>query len=56
LEDSAEKRDQAVGRPVGAIYGKYAVGAAPKGSRGINPGLMLRAFRMVLGWRLSGKA
>jgi hypothetical protein len=54
--DSAEKRDQAVGRPVGAIYGKYAIGGAPKGSRGISPRIILRAIRLVLGWRLSGKA
>jgi hypothetical protein len=48
--------DEAFGRPVGAIFGKYAVGEAPKGSTGFNLSLMLRAIGKVLGWRLSGKA
>jgi hypothetical protein len=56
LENSAEKRDQTIGRPIGAIYGKYAVGVVPNASRKISPGLILRAIRMVVGWRLSGRA
>jgi hypothetical protein len=52
LEANAEKRDRAFGRPIGAIYGQYAVGVAPRG--GIRP--RLRAIRLVLGWRLGGRA
>jgi hypothetical protein len=47
--------DDLVGPPVGAIYGKFAVGGAPKGSTGFNPWLFARAMGMVLGWRLRSK-
>jgi hypothetical protein len=40
-----------IGRPIEAIYGKYAVGGAPEGSTGFNPRLFARAIRMVLRWR-----
>lgn len=48
--------DALVGRPIGAIYGKSAVGQAPPGSDSLNLRLMARAMRMVLGWRLRGRA
>jgi hypothetical protein len=47
--------DDLFGKPVGAIYGKYAVGEPPAGSANLNPRLLGRALRMVLGWRLRGK-
>ena len=47
--------DDLIGRPIGAIYGKYAVGGAPEGSTGLNPRLFARAIRMVLGWRIRGQ-
>jgi len=47
--------DDLIGRPIGAIYGKYAVGGAPEGSTGFNPRLFARAMRMVLGWRIRGQ-
>ena len=56
LENSAQQRDEIIGRPIGAIYGKYAAGVVPNASRKISPGLILRSIRMVLGWRLSGRA
>ncbi len=34
LARSAEERDDAVGRPVGAIFGKFAIGEPPAGSTG----------------------
>src|SRR5262245_58127499 len=44
------------GKPIGAIYGKYAVGEPPEGSTGLNPWVYARVIRMVLGWRLSGQS
>jgi hypothetical protein len=46
----------AAGAPVGAILGKFAIGDAPEGSTKLNARLYGRVLRMVLGWRLSGKA
>ena len=47
--------DAVVGKPIGAILGKFAIGTPPPGSTQHNPRLLLRAVRMVLGWRLGGK-
>jgi hypothetical protein len=48
--------DEVLGKPVGAIFGRYAVGTAPEGSTSWNVALYARAIRMVLGWRLGGRA
>jgi hypothetical protein len=48
--------DDAFGAPIGAIFGKFAVGTAPKGSDKLNVPLLARAIRKVLGWKLRGKA
>jgi hypothetical protein len=48
--------DDVLGKPVGAIFGKFAIGTAPEGSTSWNVPLYARAIRMVLGWRLSGRA
>lgn len=48
--------DDAFGRPVAGIYGQFAVGEPPPGSTGLNLRLLARAARMVLGWKLGGKA
>jgi hypothetical protein len=47
--------DQLFGRPAGAILGKYAIGEVPQKARGVNFGLIVRALRLILSWRLSGK-
>jgi hypothetical protein len=47
--------DDLFGKPIGAIKGEYAIGGAPAGSTGIKLSLLMRAIRMVLGWRLSGQ-
>jgi len=47
--------DDLCGRPIGAIYGKYAIGGPPEGSTGFNLWLMARAIRMVLRWRIRGQ-
>jgi hypothetical protein len=55
FESETQRPDDLIGRPIGAIYGKYAVGRAPEGSTRLSPRLMARAIRMVLGWRLRGQ-
>lgn len=56
FDGGAPRADEAFGKAVGAILGKYAVGEAPKGSTGLNLALIARAIGKVLGWRLRGKA
>jgi hypothetical protein len=47
--------DETFGKPIGAILGKFAIGAPPEGSTKVNVRLIGRAIRMVLGWRLTGR-
>jgi hypothetical protein len=56
FDHGSQRSDAVFGKPLGAIFGKYAVGEAPAGSTRMNLPLMLRAIRMVLGWRLRGQA
>jgi hypothetical protein len=56
FDHDRQRPDDVFGRPIGAIMGKFAVGGAPPGSTGIQLALMARAIRLVLGWRLRGKA
>ena len=56
FDGGADRADEAFGKSVGAILGKYAVGEAPKGSTGLNLSMIARAIGKVLGWRLRGKA
>ena len=55
FDQGTQHPDDVFGKPIGAIMGKYAIGGAPRGSTGIRLSLLVRAFRMVLGWRLSGQ-
>jgi hypothetical protein len=55
FDNGMQRPDQVFGKPVGAVFGQYAIGDAPAGSTGIKLSLMLRTFRMVLGWRLRGQ-
>ena len=55
FETETQKPDDLFGHPIGAIYGKHAVGDAPAGSTGFNPRLFLRVIRMVIGWRIRGQ-
>ena len=48
--------DQLFGRPVGAILGKFAVGEVPKQARSVSFGLIVRALRLILSWRLRGES
>jgi hypothetical protein len=56
FDSGTQRPDDVFGRPIGAILGKYAIGDVPGASRGMGLSLMLRAIRMVLGWRLRGRA
>lgn len=51
-----ENPDDTFGAPIGAILGKFAIGTPPAGSTKLNPRLLARALRMVIGWRLRGRA
>ena len=51
-----ENPDATFGAPIGAILGKFAIGTPPAGSTKLNPRLLARALRMVIGWRLRGRA
>jgi hypothetical protein len=48
--------DAAFGPPRGSIMGKFAVGTPPEGSTRLSPRLLAHALRLILGWKLSGKA
>jgi hypothetical protein len=55
FESETQRADDVFAQPIGAVYGKYAVGRAPEGSTRLNPRLIARSLRMVLGWRLFGR-
>jgi hypothetical protein len=55
FDEGAQHPDDLFGKPIGAIMGKYAIGDAPPGSKGIRLPLLVRAVRTVLGWRLYGQ-
>ena len=55
FDHDEQRANEVFGAPLGAIFGKFAVGQAPEGSTGLNLSLLLRAIRKVLGWRLGGK-
>ena len=56
FEDGGGVPDRVFGKPIGAIFGKFAVGTPPEGSTGRNLRLYARAIRMVIGWRLIGRS
>jgi hypothetical protein len=55
FDSETQRADDVFGRPVGAIFGRFAVGQAPEGSTGFNARLIARTLRKVLGWRLGGR-
>ena len=56
FEGDARSRDALLGKPSGAIHGQDAIGTAPPGSKKVRLSLHLRVLRLVIGWRLTGKA
>ena len=55
FEGGASELDQLVGKPIGGVLGKHAIGTPPAGSTRANPRLIARALGNILRWRLSGK-
>jgi hypothetical protein len=55
LAQAFDEPDAVVGKPVGAILGQFAIGAAPEGSTRTNPRLLLRLIGKVLSWKITGK-
>src|SRR5258708_5760377 len=55
FENGARHPDDVFGKPIDALMGQYAIGKVPAGSFGIRLPFMMRAARMMFGWRLSGK-
>lgn len=54
---SGERSREAVFGPVrGAVLGQYAIGGPPPGSTRLPLRLIARTARLLLGWKLSGKA
>lgn len=49
-------RDEAFGRVRGASFGKFATDGAPEASNAANFLVVANALRVVLGWKLRGKA
>jgi hypothetical protein len=56
FEGDPRRRDELLGKSTGGIHGQDAVGTAPPGTRKVRPRLLARALRLVIGWRLSGRA
>jgi hypothetical protein len=55
IDTGTQRADEVFGEPIGAIMGKYAIGAAPEGSTRVNPSLLVRVITRLLGWRLRGR-
>jgi hypothetical protein len=55
FDNGTQHVDDIFGKPIGTIMSKHAIGGAPAGSRGVKLSLLMRAVRMVLGWRLRGQ-
>jgi hypothetical protein len=55
FQGAATGPDDFFGKPIGTLLGKYAIGTPPDGSTKLNPRLLVRSIRMVLGWRLRGR-
>jgi len=53
---TASDRDQTFGKVRAAIMGKFAVGGPPKGSTGFPIGMIAHVARLLLGWKLGGRA
>jgi hypothetical protein len=52
----AKRRDAIFGEPRASILGEFAVGDSPGVSRSLDVRLLARTFKLILGWKLRGKA
>jgi hypothetical protein len=50
------RREAVLGPVQGTVFAKFAIGGVPPGARVFDFGLMLRASRRILGWKLRGRA
>jgi len=55
IQVETQKPDDLCGPPIGRIFGKYAIDGVPERSTRLNPWLVARVMRMVLGWRMGGQ-
>jgi len=55
FEDDAQTADELFGKPIARVHGKYAIGAAPAGSRRLELRLIGRALGKIVLWRLRGR-
>jgi hypothetical protein len=55
FEASASRRDDFFGKPVGASFGRFAIGSAPEGSAGVDLRVLARVLAMVVRWRVTGR-
>ncbi len=56
LRGTEQERDEAFGKVRGAILGQYAIGGPPAGSTRMPLSLMAHSLRLLLGWKLGGRA
>jgi hypothetical protein len=57
IDGSPAERDRVFGKTRGAIHGKDARGGLPPGaSRKVSFGFLVRTARLLIGWKLTGKA
>ncbi|MDX2202446.1 MAG: DUF6151 family protein [Hyphomicrobiaceae bacterium] len=55
FDHDGQRADAVFGKPIGAILGRYATGEVPAKWQGMPLGIVVRALRRVLGWKLTGK-
>ncbi|WP_394825802.1 DUF6151 family protein [Pendulispora albinea] len=55
FEGGSAAADDIVGKPIGAILGKFAIGTPPAGSTSLNVRLIARTAKLLIGWRLGGQ-
>jgi hypothetical protein len=55
VEGGSRAADEVFGKPLAANQLKYAIGGAPEGARGFGVGFLLRAARLITGWKLRGQ-
>ena len=51
-----QRRDELLGPPRASIWGESAIGEPPPGSTKLNVPFLARTIRMILGWKLRGRA
>ena len=51
-----QRRDELLGPPRASIWGQSAIGEPPAGSTKMNVPFLARTIRMILGWKLRGRA